>query len=72
MKMPVQVDICGRVGTARFATRVYHGEEVAAMSKYVEELHNKEDAGSFGNAVLLFVAILVGLTILGVIFWAAV
>ncbi|HKB60375.1 MAG TPA: hypothetical protein VKC56_10075 [Gallionellaceae bacterium] len=41
------------------------------MSKYVDELHNKEDAGSFGSAVLLFVAIFVGLTILGSIFWSA-
>lgn len=42
------------------------------MTKYIDELHNEEDSGSFGNAILVFVAIVVGLTILGVIFWAAV
>lgn len=42
------------------------------MNNHVEELHNEENAGSVGRAILLFVAIVVGLTILGSIFWAAV
>lgn len=41
------------------------------MSKFVDELHNKEDAGSFGRGVAFFLALLLGLGILGVIFWSA-
>ncbi len=42
------------------------------MSKYVEELHNREDATSFGESVLFFVALILVLFVLGVVFWAAV
>lgn len=42
------------------------------MSKTVEELHNKEDATSFGEGVLFFLALISVLFVLGVIFWAAV
>lgn len=41
------------------------------MSKYIDELHNEEDADSLGSAILLFVGIFVGLSILGAIFWSA-
>lgn len=41
------------------------------MSKFVDELHNKEDAGAFGRALLLFFGLLFGLGLLGVIFWSA-
>lgn len=41
------------------------------MDKFVDELHNKEDAGAFGRAVLLFLGLLLGLGTLGVIFWSA-
>lgn len=41
------------------------------MSKFIDELHNQEDAGSLGDAILLFVAVFLGLTVLGAIFWSA-
>jgi hypothetical protein len=46
---------------------------VAAMSeKIVDELHNHEDASTFGEGILFFVALVLILFVLGVIFWAAV
>ncbi len=42
------------------------------MSKYVEELHNKEDAIAFGEGVLFFLVLVLVLFVLGVVFWAAV
>ncbi len=42
------------------------------MDKFVDELHNKENAGTLGSAILLFVSIFLALSVLGVLFWAAV
>ncbi len=42
------------------------------MSKYVEELHNKEDVTTFGEGILFFLALILVLFVLGVVFWAAV
>jgi hypothetical protein len=41
------------------------------MSKFIDELHNKEDASTLGRSVLLFLALFFGLGLLGVIFWSA-
>ncbi len=41
------------------------------MDKFVDELHNKEDAGTFVKAVGLFLALVFGLGFLGIIFWSA-
>jgi hypothetical protein len=41
------------------------------MSKYVEELHNHEDATSFMDSVLFFVGITLILCLLGATFWSA-
>jgi hypothetical protein len=71
MKSPVQAGCIQQHGYCALHFWDHDGEEVAAMDKFVDELHNKEDASTFGNAILLFVAIFVGLSILGVIFWSA-
>ncbi len=42
------------------------------MTRYVEELHNKEDAGTFWDTLLFFLGMSAILFVLGVIFWAAV
>ena len=42
------------------------------MSKNVEELHNREDASTFGEGILFFLALTLVLFGLGVVFWAAV
>jgi len=54
-----------------FTSSVNHTEEVAAMSKSVEELHNMEDATSFKDALLLFFGFVLFLGFLGVLFWSA-
>lgn len=41
------------------------------MSKFVDELHNKEDAASFARGLGFFLAVVLGLGALGVIFWSA-
>ncbi len=42
------------------------------MDKFVDELHNKEDATTFGEGILFFLGLIAVLFVLGVIFWAAV
>jgi hypothetical protein len=44
---------------------------VTAMDKFVDELHNKEDASSLGRSLMLFFGLLLGLGVLGAIFWSA-
>jgi hypothetical protein len=41
------------------------------MSKYVDELHNKEDATSFKDGLLFFFGVILLLGVLGVVFWSA-
>ena len=41
------------------------------MSKYVEELHNHEDASNLVDSILLFVAGTVILLVIGSAFWSA-
>lgn len=41
------------------------------MDKFVDELHNKEDASTLGRSLLLFFGVLVALSILGALFWSA-
>jgi hypothetical protein len=50
---------------------VDHTEEIAAMSKYVDELHNHEDATSFKDGVLFYLGLIFVLGIIGVLFWSA-
>ena len=50
----------------------WYKEEVAVMSEPADELHNKEDAATFGKGILFFLALIAVLFVLGVIFWAAV
>lgn len=45
-------------------------QEIVAMSKYVEELHNTEDATSLMDALALFFGITFLLGFLGVLFWS--
>jgi hypothetical protein len=41
------------------------------MSKYVDELHNREDATSFKDGVLFYLGLIFVLGIIGVLFWSA-
>lgn len=41
------------------------------MSKFVDELHNEEDASTLWRGVTVFFGLLLGLGALGVIFWSA-
>lgn len=41
------------------------------MDKDLDELHNREDTSSVSASLLLFFGLLLGLGILGVIFWSA-
>jgi flagellar biogenesis protein FliO len=42
------------------------------MSKYVEELHNKEEATNLTDSVLFFLGLIVVVSIIGIVFWVAV
>ena len=41
------------------------------MSKYVDELHNHEDATSLKDGILFFLGLVFALGIVGVLFWSA-
>ena len=49
----------------------YHTEETATMSKYVDELHNHEDATSLKDGILLFLGLILLLGFAGILFWSA-
>jgi hypothetical protein len=44
---------------------------MAAMSKYVDELHNHEDSTSLVESILLFLGGAILLLALGIVFWSA-
>jgi hypothetical protein len=46
-------------------------EEIAAMSKPVDELHNHEDATSLLDGLLFFFGITLLLGVVGILFWSA-
>jgi hypothetical protein len=50
---------------------INHTEEIDAMSKPVEELHNREDATSLMDGLKLFLVVFFLLGVLGTIFWSA-
>jgi len=54
-----------------FTSSVNLKEEIAAMSKSVEELHNVEDATSFKDAIVFFLGVVLVLGFLGLLFWSA-
>ena len=41
------------------------------MDRYVDELHNHEDASSLTDSILFFVGVVILLFSLGAIFWSA-
>ena len=41
------------------------------MSKYVDELHNREDATSLKDGVLFFLGLVLLLGFAGILFWSA-
>jgi hypothetical protein len=55
----------------RFHFRQNHAQEVAAMSKSVDELHNHEDITSFRDGVLFYIAMMLLICVVGVVFWSA-
>jgi flagellar biogenesis protein FliO len=57
--------------TGSFTSSINHTEEIAAMSKSVEELHNHEDATSLMDGLRLFFGLIFILALLGVVFWSA-
>ncbi len=57
--------------TGSFTSSINYIEEIAAMSKSVEELHNLEDATSLMDGLLFFFGLTLLLGLLGVIFWSA-
>jgi hypothetical protein len=57
--------------TVSFTSSINHTEEIAAMSKSVEELHNQEDATSLMDGLRLFFGLIIFLALLGVVFWSA-
>jgi O-antigen/teichoic acid export membrane protein len=42
------------------------------MSKYVEELHTKEDTSSVWDSVLFFLGLVLIVSLVGIVFWVAV
>ena len=42
------------------------------MSKFIDELHNQEDANTLGSGVLSFLILVFCLLVIGVLFWAGV
>jgi hypothetical protein len=48
-----------------------HTEEVAAMSKSVDELHNHEDITSFKDGVLFYIGMMLLIGFVSLLFWSA-
>jgi hypothetical protein len=46
-------------------------EEIAAMNKSVDELHNHEDSTSLMDGLLLFVGLALLLGVVGILLWSA-
>lgn len=42
------------------------------MSRYVEELHSKEDTGNLGDSLLVFLGLVIAISVVGIVFWVAV
>jgi hypothetical protein len=57
--------------TESFTSSIDHTEEIAAMNKSVDELHNREDATSLMDGLKFFFGVLLLLGVLGIIFWSA-
>jgi hypothetical protein len=54
-----------------FTSCVNHTEEVAAMNKSVDELHNHEDFTSFKDGLLFYIGLVLVIGVVGLIFWSA-
>ena len=56
---------------ASFTSCNNHTEEVAAMSKSVDELHNHEDITSFKDGLLFYIGMMLLIGVVGLLFWSA-
>jgi hypothetical protein len=54
-----------------FTSKINHTEEIAAMNKSIEELHNREDAVSLMDGLMFYFWLILLLGVLGVVFWSA-
>jgi hypothetical protein len=57
--------------TGSFTSSINHTEEIAAMNKSVDELHNHEDATSLTDGLKFYFGLILLLGIIGVMFWSA-
>jgi hypothetical protein len=56
--------------TGSFTSSINHTEEIAAMSKSVDELHNHEDVTSLTDGLMFFFWLILLLGIVGLLFWS--
>jgi hypothetical protein len=57
--------------TGSFTSSINHTEEIAAMNKSVDELHNHEDVASLADGLKFYFWLILLLGIIGVVFWSA-